>query len=175
MSNKRKVTDEQIAEIIRLYTAEKYSQGSVARLMGVSQGVVAYHLRKNGIAIRKQHPPKANLPEERIADIVQMYKDGRLFAEIREKHGIGNNNTLKGILKKAGVPLTRERPAPKPHFGGYGEQLCWRCAKATGKCSWSRNLTPVPGWTATVVKRETYWQADDDNFYITACPLYEKG
>lgn len=28
----------------------------------------------------------------------------------------------------------------------YNGQPCWRCTKATGRCSWSYNLTPIPGW-----------------------------
>lgn len=26
--------------------------------------------------------------------------------------------------------------------------LCWSCAKACKKCSWSRNFEPVEGWEA---------------------------
>lgn len=173
MGERMRITQHQVEEIIRLYTEGHHSQGGVARLVGVSQPSVSYYLRKNGIAIREHQPRKSHLAEECIADIVRMYSSGKKFAEIRKKHRI-SDITVRGILTRAGVPLKRERPAGRNDFAGYGEQLCWRCAKATGKCSWSRNLTPVPGWTATTVKRETYLQAAD-NYYITACPLYEKG
>lgn len=32
------------------------------------------------------------------------------------------------------------------------ETICWNCARAIGKCSWSARLQPVKGWTATEYK-----------------------
>lgn len=51
-------------------------------------------------------------------------------------------------------------------------KLCWTCTKACGLCSWSRDLTPVAGWTA----EEVPW-ADPENggqmtYHITKCPEY---
>lgn len=55
-------------------------------------------------------------------------------------------------------------------------QLCWSCAKACGKCSWSeydRN-EPVPGWTATPTKlligRDK--SQTTGSYAITACPEF---
>lgn len=53
--------------------------------------------------------------------------------------------------------------------------LCWSCAKACGKCSWSdRSFTPVPGWKA----KKTRLRVDDPNRYtdsyiVGECPLFE--
>jgi hypothetical protein len=58
----------------------------------------------------------------------------------------------------------------------YGHNICFDCTKACGKCSWSKNFEPVPGWTAekcilpitnqcSVRHMETY--------HITACPEFE--
>ena len=49
-------------------------------------------------------------------------------------------------------------------------KLCMDCQKACGGCNWSKNLTPVPGWTARPVK---YHDAVGGLTYvITACPEY---
>lgn len=48
-------------------------------------------------------------------------------------------------------------------------QLCNKCARAGGFCSWSENLTPVKGWEA-----EESVDADGNFFtwHILGCPLY---
>ena len=49
------------------------------------------------------------------------------------------------------------------------EQLCNTCARASGFCTWSENLTPVKGWDAQVGTDQS------GNFYtwsISGCPLY---
>ena len=48
------------------------------------------------------------------------------------------------------------------------EQLCWDCVKATGGCSWSRNLKPVDGWIAKQVKRKD----GETTYKITSCPQF---
>lgn len=50
------------------------------------------------------------------------------------------------------------------------KQLCWLCEKACGRCSWSRDFTPVPGWKAT----PHFIQADSTHTYaIHECPEFE--
>lgn len=51
--------------------------------------------------------------------------------------------------------------------------ICWNCKKAYGKCSWAKNYTPVPGWTATPVIRQ-YGKETDTSYDITKCPQFEK-
>ena len=53
-------------------------------------------------------------------------------------------------------------------------QLCWRCAKACGGCSWSSSLTPVEGWEAEphLIKDAT---GDINTYKIRKCPLFVKG
>ena len=31
------------------------------------------------------------------------------------------------------------------------DSLCWECKNACGRCSWSREFKPVPGWEAIVM------------------------
>lgn len=54
--------------------------------------------------------------------------------------------------------------------------LCWECDKACGRCSWSKNFTPVEGWVA----KPTKVRADKlskhqyvESFDVYACPEFE--
>ena len=53
--------------------------------------------------------------------------------------------------------------------------ICFFCRKACGGCSWSRDFTPVPGWTAKKVMqricrgRVRTWE---QTYKITACPQF---
>ena len=46
------------------------------------------------------------------------------------------------------------------------DTLCWTCQKAAGKCSWSKNFTPVEGWVAIPTKIQ------DGKKYKTKEPRY---
>ena len=48
-------------------------------------------------------------------------------------------------------------------------QPCWDCANACGGCSWSRNLTPIEGWTA----KEVPFHAGGFTYKIDKCPQFE--
>ena len=52
--------------------------------------------------------------------------------------------------------------------------LCWSCENACGDCSWSRSLTPVKGWTAKEVVRETN-TGNLPSYKVIECPQYEAG
>lgn len=54
-------------------------------------------------------------------------------------------------------------------------QICWRCKKATGGCSWSSFLQPVEGWNAipTMVKNRE-GKSIYNSFKILYCPLFEE-
>ena len=51
--------------------------------------------------------------------------------------------------------------------------ICWFCDKADGKCPWSRNFEPVPGWDATpvVVKDK---EGDMRTYHIKSCPQFKE-
>lgn len=53
----------------------------------------------------------------------------------------------------------------RPNVMGVHENLCWGCSKATGKCMWSEDLLPIPGWDA---------EPDGDSYKIRDCPQFEK-
>ena len=49
------------------------------------------------------------------------------------------------------------------------EQLCWSCARACGRCSWSKYFIPIPNWQASL----SYNATDKTISYeITSCPEY---
>lgn len=59
------------------------------------------------------------------------------------------------------------------------QNICWNCKKNQGDCPWSRDFSPVKGWTAT--QGEEYTFVDEQGtpyktygYHITACPLYEQ-
>jgi hypothetical protein len=62
------------------------------------------------------------------------------------------------------------------------DTLCWHCANATGKCSWSHRLHPVEGWTAieekilveTGSKRNRYFKPITA-YKVQDCPQYRRG
>lgn len=56
------------------------------------------------------------------------------------------------------------------------DTLCWLCEKAGGKCSWSKDFTPVEGWEAkpTKVKADSASQHQYiDSFIVYECPEFE--
>lgn len=60
------------------------------------------------------------------------------------------------------------------------ETLCWGCEKACGRCSWSREFVPVPGWKAIPTKIYQYTSSGEhkhryhtDSFDVYECPEFE--
>lgn len=45
--------------------------------------------------------------------------------------------------------MASSKAASGADFKGAANELCFLCDKACGGCSWSRDFTPVAGWTAT--------------------------
>lgn len=59
---------------------------------------------------------------------------------------------------------------------GVRKQICWYCKKCIGKCSWSKDYIPVPGWDA----EEDCLNYPDGGMHkkiltykIFDCPLFE--
>lgn len=57
--------------------------------------------------------------------------------------------------------------------------LCWNCEKACGRCSWSKNFTPVEGWKAVPTKIACGYKYGGvkphivDSFDVYECPEFE--
>ena len=53
------------------------------------------------------------------------------------------------------------------------ETLCFKCANAYKKCSWSAAFIPVEGWTATpTIKRMGKKEKEVPSYLVTECPLF---
>ena len=53
-------------------------------------------------------------------------------------------------------------------------QLCWKCKKACGKCSWSRSFVPVAGWTAKETKIHNNQTNIISTYLIIDCPQFDE-
>ncbi len=60
------------------------------------------------------------------------------------------------------------------------DTLCWGCDKACGKCSWSREFVPVPGWKAIPTKIFQWTSKGEhrrkcytNSFDVYECPEFE--
>lgn len=68
---------------------------------------------------------------------------------------------------------------------GKRDTLCWSCANACGRCSWSKKFEPVEGWEAqkTTFKYGRTWVRANgkritkshtgETFIVIACPLFK--
>lgn len=56
--------------------------------------------------------------------------------------------------------------------------ICVDCQRPIGACSWEKNFTPVPGWTATktkiLVASPVLWEQGKytDSYDVKDCPLF---
>lgn len=55
------------------------------------------------------------------------------------------------------------------------ETLCWKCANACGKCSWSDgSFTPVPGWKAMKTRlRVDGPNRYTDSYIVEECQMFD--
>ena len=51
--------------------------------------------------------------------------------------------------------------------------LCWKCSRACGRCSWSKNFTPVEGWVAVKTKVRESHEGAIDSYVVLKCPLFD--
>lgn len=174
MAGKGKTTEQQQKEMCRLYMQGK-DVNTLAQMFEVSPSSVRRMLKRNGITLGKK-AVKYTFTQEEQKDICMMYEQGCTYAQIREKYGIKANSSLVHMLRRYNVkPVRKKARKERAPTKKADEQLCWTCVKATGKCSWSdRSFTPVQGWTAAKVVRETK-AGRVETYKITACPEYVKG
>lgn len=77
-------------------------------------------------------------------------------------------------------PRKPKNPENAKYAGCKPSQLCFDCARASGFCSWSKNFTPVEGWTAKPTKinhfknkcGEKIFIQDTDSYHVLSCPLF---
>lgn len=52
--------------------------------------------------------------------------------------------------------------------------LCWDCAKATGRCRWSKYLKPVQGWEIIPTKKINSEGHGYQSCVVLKCPEFEQ-
>ncbi len=52
--------------------------------------------------------------------------------------------------------------------------LCWDCAKAVGKCSWSKRFRPVKGWEIIPTHKITSDGRGYKSCIVIKCPEFEQ-
>ncbi len=112
-------------------------------------------------------PEKVAISKEMQNKICKMYKSGMELKQICEKLEVGYYavyNTLKAAGHKV-KRATAGRKKTKEDFAKR-EQPCWHCKKYAGGCSWSRDFTPVEGWTAEKV----LMGSGTETYEIKECP-----
>ena len=89
-----------------------------------------------------------------------------------KKRSVKNMNILADVCLSDVPPDTKKEIERTKHI-----TLCWECAKAGGLCSWSKNFTPVDGWTAVPTKIVASQYGDKsntiDSYDVYACPEFE--
>ena len=106
------------------------------------------------------------ITDEIKSNIAELYISGMKVSQIMEIFNI-DNGVVYTILKKAGVKPNRQIVNKKTK-GNYEKkpQPCWHCKKYAGGCSWSRDFTPVEGWTAEKV----LMTSGTETYEIKECP-----
>jgi len=57
----------------------------------------------------------------------------------------------------------------------YEKTICWDCRNATGKCSWSKDFTPVAGWVAEPTVIRSNYGTGIQSYIVKRCPLFKEG
>lgn len=72
----------------------------------------------------------------------------------------------------------RQEKRENPENVSIGGTLCWRCAKAVGRCAWTEldsakkvRFDPVPGWVA--VKSPGIPGRKSESYLVLSCPEFE--
>ena len=52
--------------------------------------------------------------------------------------------------------------------------LCWDCAKAVGKCSWSKPFRPVEGWEIIPTRKTTNDGRGYKSCIVLKCPEFKR-
>ena len=169
----RTLTPQQEAVVLKAYFDNKMKAKEVCETFGITPGVLQGMVRRDGRRKAAARPKIEDRNQAEIDAIVADYLAGDYVYGICTKYHI-SARTLTAIVKRAGVQR-KSRPRRQQVSKEKSQQLCWDCAKATGRCSWSRRLEPVPGWTATKVERLSHTGEIVEGTQITACPEFVKG
>ena len=101
---------------------------------------------------------------------------GYLQNRIREQGRMSGEN-LDGEefdIEILGKGLRRDlQPGQTPRNapGIYVATLCWKCARASGFCRWSKELKPMTGWEASGTQISNH-NSECESFFVENCPAF---
>lgn len=72
------------------------------------------------------------------------------------------------------APKKEKKPENQKYAGNKPQQLCFDCARASGFCPWSKNFSPVEGWTAKCTNINNVSGQEVCSYHILCCPLFIK-
>ena len=101
-----------------------------------------------------------------------MYYEGYAPKVICQKHEIKSYSMFRRLMADNGYKMDRPKKSYKPE--PKLQTLCWNCANAVGKCSWSQDFVPVEGWTAEKTARECNGNIVA-SYTVLKCPQFIKG
>lgn len=93
-----------------------------------------------------------NWSKKELKSLKNLREKGYTVKEISAKLN-RSSSSVHYKLSCLGVALTPQEVKNMKNFSTI-QALCWSCAKsANSGCSWSKDLTPVEGWTVMTAKR----------------------
>lgn len=101
---------------------------------------------------------------------------GYLQNRIREQGRMSGEN-LDGeefdveILGKGLRRDLQEGQTPRNSPGIYIQTLCWKCARASGFCRWSKELKPMEGWKASGTQISNH-NSECESYFVENCPAF---
>ena len=94
----RRLTAEQVDQLRSEYRAGA-SMKDLAKQWRLHRTTVAAHLRRGGVALRRQ-----GVPDARLSEAVRLYGEGWSCQRLAERHSC-DDETVRQALKRAGGPL----------------------------------------------------------------------
>lgn len=165
MAKIKSITDEMEQAIIYDYQHSNLKVKEIACKHKTHQTTISKIIAKHNIPRRKNE-----ITEDRKLAVIEQYLADKPLQDIcRETHmGL---KAVYAILNAAEIPRRKQLFVDRS-IRKRSEQLCWSCQNAVGRCSWSKNFTPVKGWTAYIDKRRGNSGEETETWSISACPEF---
>ncbi len=117
----RRLTEEEIDEIVRLYKEEELSARAIAETFGTTQPSILKALRRHGVKIRPRGRRSRFSKAER-REMVRLYTEGEAWGKYPlSVYGIAERfncypSTIFYILRQEGIPLRSRSNAMKLRY-----------------------------------------------------------
>lgn len=118
------------------------------------------------------------LPIEGQKELIKAKRaNGMTEAQIQKEFAVDKSTWLAWLRKNKMWANGRARDTT-PKSKKKRDTLCWECEKCGGRCSWSKDLTPVKGWVAEETNVPEYIAALEKivpNVTVIECPEFVRG